>query len=221
MDQLHLKSFFYTGKTEKPVQGGEFTAMINPNNISHKVGVNYNEIAVPGSIKPQLQFTNIQNETLDFNLIFDGTGLIDKKYDSDNLQKQIKLFKQVTYGYDGDHHEVGYIKLTWGNLIMDCRLTSLTLKYTLFDTKGKPLRAEATCSFKETTTTNMEKELMKKSSPDLTHIKVVKAGYGLRHMCYEIYGDAKLDVTVAKFNGFTSRYVPLGTEVILPPLQTL
>ena len=55
----------------------------------------------------------------------------------------------------------------------------------------------------------------------MTHVKVVSAGYGLRQMCYEIYGDNKLDVAIARFNGFTSRYVPLGTEVILPPLKTL
>lgn len=221
MDKLYLKSFHYTGNKKDPSKGAEFTAMVNPNNISQKIGINYNEIAVPGSIKPQLQFTNIQNETLDFNLIFDGTGLIDPNHNVSYLEEQLAKFKEVTYGYSGKHHEVGYIELKWGSIVMNCRLTSLTLKYTLFDKDGKPLRAEATCSFKETTPSAAEQKLMNNNSPDLTHVKVVKAGYGLRHMCYEIYGDAKLDVTVAKFNGFTSRYVPLGTEVILPPLQTL
>jgi hypothetical protein len=100
-------------------------------------------------------------------------------------------------------------------------LESLSVKYTLFDTSGQPIRATASCQFRSHTAPAEEASKKKESSPDLTHVKVVKAGYGLRHMCYEVYGDTKLDVAVAKFNGFTTRYVAEGTEVVLPPLQSI
>ncbi|OJJ19981.1 hypothetical protein BKI52_16015 [marine bacterium AO1-C] len=215
--KLKLTSFYYKGTSFS--EGEEFEAMINPSNISNKVGIQYNPLQVPGSIKPHLQFVSIDNETYDFNLILDGTGLIDP--DADSVEDQLEKFRKITYGYNSSEHEATYVKISWGNINAPCRLTSLTVKYTLFDSEGKALRAELTCSFKETTLTDEEEKIMNKNSPDMTHVKVVKAGYGLRHMCYEIYGDNKLDVAIARFNGFTSRYVPLGTEVILPPLKTL
>lgn len=221
MDKLKLTKFHYSAGG-KEVTGESMDVMINPSSISNKIGLQYSDVTIPGSLKPHLKFVSVDNETLDFTLYFDGTGIVDSKAKGeDYVTGEINTLRKITAGYDGDQHEVTFVRIKWGSLTMNCRLTSLTLKYTLFSTSGKPLRAEAVCAFKESTIPKVEAALAKKSSPDLTHVKIVKAGYGLRHMCYDIYGDTKLDVAIAKFNGFTTRYMPEGTEVVLPPLKTL
>ncbi|WP_299458856.1 hypothetical protein [uncultured Microscilla sp.] len=198
---------------------GSITVAINPANLSYSVNVKYDEIEIPGSTHPVARFKNVQPESVSFDLIFDGTNMI---YQNDEgVLEEIEAFKKLTYGYSGTHHDIGYLEISWGSFIFECRLTSLSVKYTLFDEKGNPIRATASCQFRSHTSPDEETKKQKQSSPDLTHVKVVKAGYGLRHMCYEIYGDTKLDVAVAKFNGFTTRYVSEGTEVILPPLQSI
>jgi hypothetical protein len=198
---------------------GTIEAKINPSNLNYSVSVKYDDIDIIGSTHPVARFKNIQPETLSFDLIFDGTDMVYEN--KDGVFKEIEDFKKLTYGYSGDHHDIAYLHLIWGKLSFECRLESLSVKYTLFDTSGQPIRATASCQFRSHTAPAEEASKKKESSPDLTHVKVVKAGYGLRHMCYEVYGDTKLDVAVAKFNGFTTRYVAEGTEVVLPPLQSI
>lgn len=212
-----LKLNEYSGST---VKNGAMEVWINPSNLNHSVSIKYSDINIPGSTHPVSKFDNRPPETLAFDLIFDGTNMI---YESgDDVQTDLDGFKKLTYDYDGDFHDVPYLKITWGDWFEYVgRLTSLSIKYTLFDNLGNPVRATASCQFQTSTSPQDEASKKKDNSPDMTHVKIVKAGYGLRHMCYEIYGDTKLDVAVAKFNGFTTRYVAEGTEVVLPPLQLM
>lgn len=218
MKKMKLTSYWYT-KGGSISKGDSMDVLLNPSNISNSVSVKYTPIDIAGKIKPHVMFSSVESETFKFDLIFDGTELVDPE--ADDVETQLKTFREVTYGYNSSEHEVTYVIIDWGSLKVYCRLESLSVEYTLFDADGKPLRAKATCSFKETTTPKEEQSKKNTNSPDMTHVKVVKAGYGLRHMCYDIYGDTKLDIAIAKFNGFTSRYVPDGTEVVLPPLRIL
>jgi nucleoid-associated protein YgaU len=57
-------------------------------------------------------------------------------------------------------------------------------------------------------------------SPDLTHVRRVKAGDTLPGLCDQIYGDPRLYLKVAAANGLDDfrRLVP-GTKVFFPPLE--
>ncbi|HAS43458.1 MAG TPA: hypothetical protein DCS93_23460 [Microscillaceae bacterium] len=233
LNKLTLTKFHYSVKgTPVKDHKNEMEVMINPAEINNKLNVQYEKQITPGTIKPQLKFVGKDNETLDFKLYFDGTGLIPppKKVKTSTsaeteslnvVEQQIEKLKKIVAGYDGAQHEVNYVFVKWANLKMHCRLTSMSIKYTLFDTDGRPLRAQVALSFQETTNPKEETLIKNNNSPDMSHIKTIQAGYGLRHMCYEIYGDGRLDVVVARFNDFPTRYMPVGTEVILPPLKRL
>ena len=58
----------------------------------------------------------------------------------------IKAFKQLVYQYNGTIHSPNYLQVVWGGLAFKCRLTSLNIDYTLFDSNGAPLRAKLTPS---------------------------------------------------------------------------
>ena len=218
MKKMKLTSFFYK-KGGSVSKGDTMEVLLNPGNISNSVTIKYTPLDIPGRIKPHMKFASIDNETFKFDLIFDGTGMISAKVD--DVTTQLEEFRKITYGYKSSEHEISYVLIAWGSLSVYCRLESMSLEYSLFDKDGKPLRAKATCNFKETTPPKEEENEKNTNSPDMTHVKTVKAGYGLRHMCYDIYGESKLDIAIAKFNNFTTRYVSEGTEVILPPLKIL
>jgi len=58
------------------------------------------------------------------------------------------------------------------------------------------------------------------SSPDLTHVRKVKAGDTLPLMCYRIYGDPKYYIQVAKVNGINNfRKLTAGTDIFFPPIS--
>ena len=60
----------------------------------------------------------------------------------------------------------------------------------------------------------------KKSSPDLTHERVVKEGDNLPLMTYRIYGDPKYYLEVARVNGLTNfRKLTPGQKIVFPPIE--
>ena len=84
---------------------------------------------------------------------------------------------------------------------------------------GTPLRADAKVTFKEYLSPEAIKLLANKNSPDLTHIRTVKAGDHLPLMCYHIYGHSKHYVEVAAINNLTDfRALEPGTQIVFPPL---
>ena len=57
-------------------------------------------------------------------------------------------------------------------------------------------------------------------SPDLTHLRVIKAGDKLPVLCNEIYGDPRLYLRVAQANGIDDfRNILPGMRIFFPPLE--
>ncbi|NOY83787.1 MAG: hypothetical protein GXO96_02990 [Nitrospirae bacterium] len=60
-----------------------------------------------------------------------------------------------------------------------------------------------------------------KSSPDLTHVRLVKSGDTLPLMSKEIYGTSVHYLRVAQVNGLDDfRNLVPGQEIFFPPLET-
>jgi nucleoid-associated protein YgaU len=58
------------------------------------------------------------------------------------------------------------------------------------------------------------------SSPDLTHIRMVKDGDTLPLMSFRIYGDSKYYLEVAKANNITNfRKLTVGRKIFFPPIE--
>ncbi len=62
--------------------------------------------------------------------------------------------------------------------------------------------------------------MKEKKSPDLTHVRSVKAGDRLDLMTNKIYNDSKYVTQIAKANGLTTiRKIKPGKDLVFPPLD--
>ena len=211
------------GNFKRPV--GDFTVMINPEKYTQTYSVEYNDIQAQGSSGGSPKFNKVPSQIVNFELIFDGTGVVGSQipgvvpYTDDGVEDQLKAFKKLVYDFDGTIHSPKYLELVWGSFLFTCRLTSVTLTYTLFKPDGTPLRARAQTTF---ISYNDEVELAlsaNKSSPDLSHVRTVKAGDTLPLMCDQIYGSSAYYLKVAHINGLSDfRNLVVGKQLLFPPL---
>jgi nucleoid-associated protein YgaU len=90
----------------------------------------------------------------------------------------------------------------------------------LFNPDGQPIRAVAKVKFKRSMEEKKRAAKENRKSPDLTHLRKVKAGDTLPLMCYRIYGDPKYYLKVAEINGLGNfRFLKPGTALLFPPID--
>ena len=210
--------------------GDVFETLINPDEFQENYTIEYEEAQASGTTGSDLKFKQNKPQTLDVNLLFDGTGIIqnDGGFGIDilgtskpsSIVDQIDLFKQVTLNYQGETHAPRYVKISWGTLLFKGRMTNLNLSYTLFKPDGTPIRAKGKATFKESKEDEARVAEEDSSSPDLTHLRVIEEGDRLPLMCYKIYGDASLYRQVAAYNKLDDfRNLKVGTEIKFPPIN--
>lgn len=91
--------------------------------------------------------------TISFDFLIDGTGASGTKR---NVYLDVELFKK-TVGYQKDLNPTAddkknllpFLLLIWGTFIFQCKIESISVNFTLFDTFGIPLRATMSCTFRE------------------------------------------------------------------------
>lgn len=197
-----------------------FYAQLNPNTFKHDHGINYsnqNHGEVMGTLAPINNFSAYQNEKVNFELLFDATGVTESG--SAPVAQQIKKLKSVVYQYQGNDHQPSVVQVSWGTFSLVCRLNSLNISYTLFDNEGTPLRATASLAFEQYLNQNEVNKLKNNSSPDLTHRVVFKEGDTLPGLCNRIYHDCRYYPEVARINQLDSvTSITPGTSLYFPPL---
>lgn len=245
-DKLKITAYTSAGGTETLSTNPDdsYVALVNPETYTINYQVNLNTKEVPGTSGSNPSYTNTAPPTIQFEFLFDATGVIPKpsalgalgdvpivgavagavagllspeeEYD---VMKEIAKFNSVVFTYSGDQHSPKRIQLLWGKLIFDGKLTSLSFNFKLFKPDGTPLRAVATASFLGSITDKLRVETQKDNSPDLTHIRQVKNGDTLPLMTYRIYGDASYYMEVARVNNLVNfRNLKPGDRIKFPPL---
>jgi hypothetical protein len=131
----------------------------------------------------------------------------------------VEKFQTVT-GYNGNIHRPNYLKVAWGTLtVKRCVLKGASIAYKLFKPDGVPLRAVITANFTDNSDDQTRVAIAQDQSPDLTHIRTIKAGDSLPLMCYRIYGDANYYLAVARVNRLDNfRRLTPGQKIFFPPL---
>jgi len=194
-----------------------FTVMFNPATYSQKYEVEYNDRQGRGDTGSPQIFGRIKPQEYTFEFLFDGTGTATDPVD---VQNSIDRFLTVTGKHDGEIHRPMYLKLVWGALVSKCVLTSAEIAYTLFKPDGYPLRAKVKATFAENIEDALRVAEERKSSPDLTHIRVVTEGDHLSLMCHRIYGDPSFYLQVAEANGLDDyRNLQVGQILRFPPVK--
>ena len=205
--------------------GTPFTVMINPASYTHKYKICYNNRQVQGDNGGSPEFNKIAVDRVNFELIFDGTGVLPTAMPGilpsteDGIADTLQSFRELVFDYTGDIHSPKYLKLTWGTFVFQCRLESMDLTYTLFMPDGTPLRAKAQLNFLGYTALADLARDAEEESPDMSHLVTVRAGDTLPLLCFRIYGDSRHYLEVARANNLSSvQALAAGARLLFPPL---
>jgi len=209
----------------------------DPNNLEvqynpETISVRFENVFQAGQASPsssvQARFAHGRSRVVQVTLIFDAIDL--GAYGLANLftaksrtvTDNVKLFLRLCQQINSESHEPSYLRLIWHKGVLgpnfDCRLKSVDINYTTFDTDGSPLHAELAAQFLEDLDPEKKAAQDKISSPDLTHRRLVKAGDTLPLLCRDIYGTAEHYLRVAEANSLDDfRLLTPGQELIFPP----
>lgn len=217
-EKLRIESYKDSAFTEKVE--GIFHALINPETYTTRHKIEFCDTQAPGRSMPVLKFNKIPAQEINLDFLFDSTGVITPADKSKTVTDQLNEFRKRVLLYQGEIHRPFYLKIFWGTLLFKGVLTSLDIEYKLFNTDGAPLRAIAKCGFKGTIDEELVLRLENKSSPDVTHERILKESDRLDLITKLIYDDAQYIIQVAASNrldGF--RKIKPGTKIYFPSLK--
>ncbi len=222
MDQTakKLTVFAYADKKLAEEPTGKFVLPINPEQYAQTFKVEYDGKPPQGAQGSEPRFKASAPEELQLDFVFDGTGTVyGYAQAGESVPRQIEAFRNVVYDLQGEIHQPRYLKLVWKDFTFDCILTELKVSFTLFDPEGMPLRAKLSCTFLNYKETERRVREEAKSSPDLTHTRLVRDGETLPLLTHEIYGAPDYYLEVALANDLTNfRSLRPGTTLVFPPL---
>ena len=160
--KINFRAFKNNAIEEKDaISHAEYAAMINPASITRTLNVVNNKKGSRGSAHSDGQWMGLESETLNFDLIFDGTGLVDPS--RTDIDQEIDKFLKVVYICPETNNEASFVEIVYGKLNVLCKLQSMSINYQLFDREGHPVRAKLSCSFITVQKPKIKKD--KKSSP--------------------------------------------------------
>lgn len=222
----------------------KYMVQVNPDSYKIQYQINYDRTPAHGSSGSNAKYTSTSPPALEFEFLFDGTGVIPKSAgpldnvpivgaaagaisdlvsggDEYDITTELQKFAKVVYDYSGAEHRPRKVRLTWGKLLFDGALTSLALEYKLFKPNGDPLRAIARASFAGTISDMLREAKEKNNSPDLTHLRNVVAGDKLPLMTNDIYRNPGLYLEVARVNKlYNFRKLRDGVPIVFPSVNT-
>lgn len=239
LEKMTLRVIEYAdGSRPEVSEDKSFTVQVNPASYSLTKRIHYQNTRPAGSQESTASFNNSGPSTMQFEIVFDGTGVIENASLLDeiplsgtiasafaedeefNVDEQIQKFEQIVYELDGTVHQPNKVQIFWGKLQFEGALSSINYSYTLFQPDGSPLRAKANCTFQGTRTGEqiaLEENL---NSPDLTHLHEIKEGDNLPLLAQKVYGNSALYLEIARVNKLINfRRLQAGTRIILPPIE--
>lgn len=229
--KLKIKAFS-DEKFSEEVSEGEFKTLLNPEKYVFKYKIEQNEDQASGTSATAPKFNKALPEDLELEFVFDRTGVItdygasgpgDNKTFKDEgggIIDDIEQFKKVIFDYNGDEHKPNYLMISWGTLLFKGTLSEMDITFKLFKADGTPLRAVARAKFKGFVEDDLRVAKENNSSPDLTHVRIVKEGDTLPLMTFRIYGDSKYYLEVAKANEIPNfRKLKVGQKIFFPPIN--
>jgi hypothetical protein len=228
LKKLTIKAFNSSARLGEPFK--TFEAMYNPDEFSQTYQIAYGLKQGFDSSGRPANFARSKPKELNLKLVLDGsgvneiglTGLAGRK----TVAERVKQFIDLTYAINGKIHEPNYLLVEWGGkedggLIFSCRLGSVKVTYTSFDRDGSPLRAELDIALIGDQEVRKRVRKENKSSPDLTHTRIIKSGDTLPLLTREIYGTSAYYLHVAQFNHLDNfRELTPGQELSFPPLES-
>lgn len=201
-----------------------FEAMFNPSTFSQDYEIKYGLKQGFNTSGREVDYARSDPQQLSIDLLLDGTrvdamGLLAPLLKT--VPERVDEFLDATYHMNGKSHEPNFLDVKWGDeFTFKCRLKKVTIAYSSFDRGGNPLRAKLSITLisDDTADNLMKKE--NKTSPDVTHTRIVRGGDTLPLLAKQIYGSADHYLFIARANGLDDfRNLVPGLELAFPPLE--
>lgn len=223
LEKLKIKAFKDVERRQ-PFEA-PFEAMFNPASLSQSYAISWESKQGVGTSGAQLSYAHSKPRELTLTLVVDGTGVESigilapmRK----SVKDRVKTLLDVAYRYNGSIHEPNYLLVEWGSLVFSCRLSSVEVKYTAFERDGTPLRAELQVTLISDKANKARAKEEGKTSPDLTHSRIVRSGDTLPLLTKDIYGSSQSYLDVARWNRLDNfRSLTPGQQILFPPLVNL
>jgi nucleoid-associated protein YgaU len=233
LERMKLKKVTIKAYKKRSRSGGDligtFEAMFNPASFSQKYEIEYGRHQGLNSTNKRVDYARSKPRELNLKLVLDGTGVQEMGILTLGRQKsvadRVKEFIDLTFRMNGSIHEPNFLMVEWGGhedggLIFSCRLGSVVVAYTTFNRDGSPLRAELDVTLISDQDVRKRMAQENKSSPDLTHARIVKSGDTLPLLTKEVYGSSQYYLRVAQANNLDDfRNLTPGQEIFFPPLE--
>ncbi|MDP4209274.1 MAG: peptidoglycan-binding protein [Bacteroidota bacterium] len=220
MALVKLKIEAFTDPNCTTSTGNSVVAMFNPDTYSRNYKVEYHKSEVIGENDTTLIFKGMPGSDMNLKLIADGTGVVPLPQGITNVDGYIQKVKDVACSFHGPNHRPNFLKVMWGSLSFICVCTSFKVNYSLFKEDGSALRATIELNLSQTIDFKTKAKEAQKQSPDLTHMRTVKAGDTLPLMTYRIYGDSAYYMEVARINQLKSVHaIKPGDQIYFPPIK--
>jgi len=186
--------------------------LFNPKEFSIEKSVQWEPHKAPGLNLPEQEFTSGNPAMLTVELFFDTY-----EPKTDVHEHTDKLMKLALV--DSDLHRPPLVMFQWGSTTFQGVLETLSLRFTMFLSDGKPCRATANLSIKESKTAAEQTTADPNNSPDHTKRRTLKQGETLALIAHEEYDDAAEWRRIADANGIMDpKDVKPGTVLTLPPI---
>lgn len=199
---------------------GQLEVQFNPTEYTKERTTTFAEVAIPGLDAPVIQFVRGGGDKVSFELLLDSTDMMADGVVADGNDVRTRFvepLERLMLQHE-KLHAPPVVELAWGKSIIDSAVaTSLTVKYTLFDTTGAPVRATANMQFRQNTSAAEQIATAHLQSPDLTNVTTVREGDTLPSIAYREYGDSTLWRPIASANSISNplELVP-GQELVVP-----
>ena len=173
---------------------GKLEVLFNPTEYSIDRETTFAEVAVPGLESPIIQYVRGNGDKMTFELFLDVTDnlengqLVTNQSVRDLYVRPLERLLQQ----NPELHAPPPVQILWGSaVVMESAVAmSLSVKYTLFDTEGLPVRATANLTLREHRSASEQLAGLRRQSPDLTNVVVIREGDTLPQIAYREYGDA-------------------------------
>ncbi len=137
-----------------------------------------------------------------------------------HVDRAIKEFLDMAQTIQSGSHSPNYLQINWGAYQFRGVLSKATISYKLFNNAGLPIRATVAAQFIESLSREEQAAEAGRTSPDLTHVRIVRSGDTIPIIANRIYGDPAYYLEIAKVNNLKNfRKIKVGQKLILPPIE--
>lgn len=231
LEKLRIRSFSTAQRQQgmADTSAKTYEVMFNPESYSFSYSNSYQKYQGINTSGRTARYTLSRSRQLSLKLFIDDSSVTTDLFSGvasagkgshKTIYAQVEEFLDFTARMDGDIHAPRYLRLEWGDLLFDCRLESVNVNYTLFNRSGNAIRAELDTVFIEDLEESKRLRQENKSSPDLTHTRMITSGDNLPIMTHRIYQDENYYIQIAQANKLNNfRKLNVGTVLKFPPIQ--